>query len=61
MLFPPGGALVNDTGGHLAHTAIIAPEYGKPAVLATGNATELLGDGQLVTVDGSAGLVTLHF
>ncbi|MGH3981507.1 MAG: PEP-utilizing enzyme [Pseudonocardiaceae bacterium] len=51
---------MTDIGGHLAHAAIIAREYGIPAVLATGNATELLRDGQLVTVDGSAGTVSLH-
>ena len=60
VLFPSVGALVTDTGGHLAHAAIIAREYGIPGVLATGNATELLRDGQLVTVDGSAGIVALH-
>ncbi len=60
VLFGSVGALVTDTGGHLAHAAIIAREYGVPAVLATGNATELLRDGQLVTVDGSAGTVELH-
>ncbi len=60
VLFPSVGALVTDTGGHLAHAAIIAREYGVSGVLATGNATELLHDGQLVTIDGSAGLVELH-
>ncbi|MGH3836540.1 MAG: PEP/pyruvate-binding domain-containing protein [Pseudonocardiaceae bacterium] len=60
VLFASVGALVTDTGGHLAHAAIIAREYGIPGVLATGNATELLRDGQLVTVDGSAGIVALH-
>ena len=54
------GALVTDTGGILSHSAIIAREYGIPAVLATGNATELLRDGQLVTVDGDAAHVTAH-
>ncbi|MGH3936223.1 MAG: PEP/pyruvate-binding domain-containing protein [Pseudonocardiaceae bacterium] len=60
VLFPSVGALVTDTGGQLSHAAIIAREYGVPGVLATGNATELLRDGQLVTVDGSAGIVALH-
>jgi pyruvate,water dikinase len=57
ILFPKVGALVTDTGGILSHPAIIAREYGVPAVVATGNATTLLHDGQLVTVDGTAGLV----
>ena len=36
---------------------MIAREYGIPAVVGTGNATRVLRDGQLVTVDGGAGLV----
>lgn len=57
VLFPGIGALVTDTGGILSHPAIIAREYGIPAVVATGNATELLQDGQIVSVDGTAGNV----
>jgi pyruvate,water dikinase len=59
VLFPTIGALVTDTGGILSHPAIIAREYRIPAVVATGNATELLTDGHAVTVDGAAGTVTL--
>lgn len=57
MLFPSIGALVTDSGGILSHSAIIAREYRIPAVVATGNATELLKDGQLVMVDGDKGIV----
>jgi len=57
VVFPSMGALVTDTGGILSHPAIIAREYGIPAVVDTGNATGLLHDGQAVTVDGSAGTV----
>jgi pyruvate,water dikinase len=57
VLFPSVGALVTDTGGTLSHPAIIAREYGVPAVVATGNGTSALHDGQLVTVDGTAGTV----
>jgi rifampicin phosphotransferase len=57
VLFPSVGALVTDSGGLLSHPAIIAREYRVPAVVATGHATELLVDGQLVTVDGSTGTV----
>ncbi len=61
VLFPSVGALVTDTGGILSHPAIIAREYRVPAVVATGNATRLLRDGQMVTVDGTAGAVeVLH-
>ncbi len=58
VLFTQAGALVTDGGGILAHAAIIAREYGIPAVLATGDATTRLHSGQTVTVDGSAGTVT---
>lgn len=59
MLFPSIGALVTDTGGILSHPAIIAREYRVPAVVATGNATRLLEDGQTVTVDGSTGVIEI--
>jgi pyruvate,water dikinase len=57
VLFPSVGALVTDAGGTLSHPAIIAREYRVPAVVATGNATRLLRDGQAVTVDGTIGTV----
>jgi phosphohistidine swiveling domain-containing protein len=59
VLFPSIGALVTDTGGILSHPAIIAREYGIPAVVATGNGTVALHDGQLVTVDGTLGIVQI--
>ena len=59
VLFPTIGALITDSGGILSHPAIIAREYRIPAVVATGNATELLTDGQLVSVDGSTGTARL--
>ncbi|HEX6237195.1 MAG TPA: PEP/pyruvate-binding domain-containing protein, partial [Acidimicrobiales bacterium] len=57
LLFVQAGALVTDGGGLLAHAAVIAREYGVPAVLATGDATRRLHDGDTVTVDGTAGAV----
>ena len=57
IVFPSIGALVTDGGGILSHPAIIAREHGIPAVVGTGNATEVLKDGQRVTVDGSTGVV----
>ena len=59
VLFPSVGALVTDTGGILSHPAIIAREYRVPAVVATGNATGALNDGQQVRVDGNTGSVEL--
>jgi pyruvate,water dikinase len=58
VLFLQAGAVVTDGGGVLSHTAVIAREYGIPAVLATGEATRRLSDGDQVTVDGSVGLVS---
>ena len=58
VVFPSIGALVTDTGGILSHPAIIAREYGIPAVVATREGTTRLRDGQVVLVDGSAGTVT---
>ncbi len=59
IVFPSIGALVTDNGGVLSHPAIIAREHGIPAVVGTGNATDVLEDGQCVTVDGDAGVVEL--
>jgi rifampicin phosphotransferase len=59
ILFPSIGALITDTGGILSHPAIIAREYGVPAVVATGKATKFLKDGQIVTVDGNLGTVEI--
>jgi rifampicin phosphotransferase len=56
-LFATAVAVVSDTGGILSHCAVVAREYGIPAVVGTGNATALLQDGQLIEVDGDAGTV----
>ncbi len=50
-------AIVTDEGGMTAHAAIVARELGIPAVVGTGNATQVLKDGMTVTVDGTRGLV----
>ncbi|WP_092046125.1 PEP-utilizing enzyme [Butyrivibrio sp. TB] len=49
--------VVVDTGGTLSHAAIVAREYNIPAVLATGDATSKLKDGDRVMVDGTSGKV----
>jgi pyruvate, water dikinase len=51
-------AVVTEIGGMLAHAAILAREFGIPAVLAAAGAMTMLTDGQQVFVDGSAGTVT---
>jgi pyruvate,water dikinase len=58
-LFARAAAIVTDVGGPLSHGSIVAREYGIPAVLGTGTATKRIRNGQLVTVDGSAGKVVL--
>jgi phosphohistidine swiveling domain-containing protein len=57
VLFPSVGALVTDSGGVLSHPAIIAREFGVPAVVATTVGTTQLRDGQVVIVDGTIGTV----
>jgi len=56
-LFASAAAIVTDTGGILSHCAVVAREYGIPAVVGTGSATARISDGQLLEVDGGAGLV----
>ena len=52
-------AVVTDGGGVTSHAAIIGRELGIPAVVATHDATARLHDGDVVTVDGGRGTVTL--
>lgn len=59
-LFAMASAIVTDVGGPLSHSSIVAREYGIPAVLGTGAATQRLATGQQVTVDGDAGTVTIE-
>jgi len=56
-VFASIAALVTDTGGVLAHGAIVAREYAIPAVMGTKIATRIIQDGQRITVDGDAGEV----
>ncbi|MEZ6188053.1 MAG: PEP/pyruvate-binding domain-containing protein [Planctomycetota bacterium] len=57
-LFHLAGAVVAEVGGALSHAAIVAREFGVPAVFGVSGATSLQ-DGVRVTVDGDLGLVTL--
>jgi rifampicin phosphotransferase len=59
-LFGIAGALVTDGGGLLSHPAIAAREYAIPAVVGTRVATQVIRDGMLVTVDGTAGVVRIE-
>jgi pyruvate,water dikinase len=48
-------AIVTDRGGRTCHAAIVSRELGVPCVVGTTDATKLLKDGQLITVDGTRG------
>ena len=52
-------AAVSDIGGTMSHAAIVAREYGMPAVVGTGQATSKIRTGDRVRVDGDRGLVTV--
>jgi phosphohistidine swiveling domain-containing protein len=56
-LFLKIAGVVTDTGGMLTHAAIAAREYGIPAVVGTWNATNSIHDGDVIRVDGTAGVV----
>lgn len=58
-LFGIAAAVVTDSGGVLSHCAVVAREYGIPAVVGTGRATNTFQDGQLLEVDGDAGIVRM--
>jgi phosphohistidine swiveling domain-containing protein len=52
-------AVVTEVGGATSHAATICRELGKPCVTAVANATSIIQTGSWVTVDGSAGTVTV--
>ena len=59
VVLPLLGAVVTDRGGMLSHPAIVAREFGIPAVVGTGSATATIADGTRVRVDGTLGTVTV--
>jgi pyruvate,water dikinase len=59
-LFGIIAALITDTGGVTCHAAVVAREFSVPAVVGTKDATRKLRNGQLVEVDGTAGVVRLR-
>jgi pyruvate,water dikinase len=58
-IFTKVKAVVTDIGGVMSHAAIVCREYGLPAVVGTGRATSQIRTGQTISVDGSAGTVTI--
>jgi pyruvate,water dikinase len=58
-LFMTAGALVMEMGGPISHGAVVAREYGIPAVVGVPDATVRIRTGDTVTVDGAAGTVVV--
>jgi phosphoenolpyruvate synthase/pyruvate phosphate dikinase len=58
-VFARTAALVTDSGGVLSHSAVVAREYGLPGVVGTGTATAVIGDGEVIEVDETAGRVRM--
>jgi pyruvate,water dikinase len=58
-MFSIAGAVVSDVGGVLSHAAIVAREFGLPAVVGSNVGTKVIQTGQTITVDGNAGVVYL--
>jgi pyruvate,water dikinase len=59
-LFLTAGGLVMEMGGMMSHGAVVAREYGIPAVVGVPAATERISTGQRLRVDGSSGTITLE-
>ncbi|MDG4787097.1 PEP-utilizing enzyme [Micromonospora sp. WMMD1102] len=51
---------MTETGAPMAHGPTVAREYGIPAVICVPGATDTIRTGQVITVDGAAGTVTVH-
>lgn len=58
-LLSVAAAVVTEVGGMLSHAAIVAREYGIPAVVGVKGATKMIGNGQRVEVCGKEGFVSL--
>jgi len=59
-LFLVASAVVTELGGPLSHSCVVAREYGVPAVVNVKDATTILKDGEMVSVDGDSGVVTVQ-
>ncbi len=60
VILPMIGAVVTDRGGALCHCAIVAREFGIPAVVGTDQATSRIPDGARILVDGDRGFVAVR-
>jgi pyruvate,water dikinase len=58
-LFPLAAGLVTEAGGLMTHGAVVAREYGIPAVVGVENATNVIPDGAHIRVDGTRGIIEI--
>ena len=58
-VFVIAGGLVTNTGGVLSHAAVVAREFGLPAVVGIAGATDQIADGREVEIDGARGIVRM--
>jgi len=58
-LFAVAAAVITDAGGPLAHCAVVAREYGIPAIVGAATATSVIKNGMRIKVDGTSGVVTI--
>ena len=58
-LFLTAGALIMEMGGPISHGAVVAREYGIPAVVGVPDATTRIATGDTITVDGAAGTISV--
>lgn len=59
LKFPLLSGVITESGGMLSHAAVIAREYGIPAVLAVNGATREIRDGERIAIDGHSGRINL--
>lgn len=58
-LISRAGGIIAEVGGSLSHGAIVAREYGIPAVMDIPHATQRLQEGQRVRMDGRRGIIEI--
>ena len=58
-LFLTASGLVMEMGGMISHGAVVAREYGIPAVVGVPSATERITTGQQITIDGASGIISI--
>jgi pyruvate,water dikinase len=58
-LFPLAAGLVTEVGGLMTHGAVVAREYGIPAVVGVDSATSIIKDGPRIRIDGHLGFVEI--